>query len=336
MRWQFAFIGLAALAIAGWLVFQPRSTAPDLVVARDKLVAGDAVVAEFSPGHTEGYRFTVTKDLGWVWERTSGTTGEPLADAVVFVGNRYLLRITEACFIQLPAVKPPLVPGLTVAQKLVNQRGVHDTGGTLYAYDIEASAFARSGATLAAIRVTEDLAPLRQDGPMRASTGEPPGVIWPGDYAVRRATSAEESDARAVLRAAVPSDYGEIVIRERIVGTTILNNAILGPYRIVIPEACPDHPTLLSANVEGGQSEGLWSSPSPLRFAAGTPALIDRAAETQLKFRAPVEAFNAAAQDIQLGSVPVTSTSAIIARINAGGLLAIQIDSCTSRPWFVC
>jgi hypothetical protein len=322
--------------MGGWLLFQPRNSAPDLVVARDRLMASDALVATFRSGGAEGYRFTSLKDLGWVWDRTSGGSGEPLADAILYAGGRYLLRITDGCFIQIPTVKPPLVPGLTVSQKLVNQPGLHGTAGSLFAYNVDATAFARANATLISLQVTENLAPLRSGGALFATTGEPPGPVWPGDYSVRRASAAEQRTAQDVLKSATPSDYAELVIEERIVGTTILNNSTLGPYRIVIPEACPDHATLLSAGIQGGQAEGLRSSPSPLRFLPGSPMLIDQAFETGLKFRAPVDAFNAAAAGGSFGTVPVTSTNTIISRITGGGFLGLQIDSCSSKPWFSC
>ncbi|MEO8538312.1 MAG: hypothetical protein ABI577_01135 [bacterium] len=336
MRWQLVAVFFAVVAIAGWLVFQPREDAPSLVTARDHLVASDAVVATFSAGASEGYRFTSLRNGGWVWERTNGSDGSPLPDAILFTGQMYLLRISEACFIRLPTVKPPLIPGITVSRKLVNQPGLHDTAGTLFAYTIEATDFARNAAVPVSMRVTENLAGLAKSGTLLATTGEPPGLVWPGDYSLSRATPSQRQAAADLLASAKPSDYAEMVIRERIVGTTILNNAILGPFRIVIPEACPDHPTMLSMGVEGGQVEGLRSSPSPLRFLDGDPARIDDAVETLVKFRAPVDAFNAVAEAGGFGTVPVTSASVIVARIAGGGFLGLQIDSCSSRPWFRC
>ncbi len=335
MRWQLVAVGIAAVAVVAWLAFQPRSSAPDLVVARDRLVASEAIVATFTPGGAEGYRFTTVKGEGWVWERTSGSDGSPLPDAIIYNGQRYLMRVAEGCFIQLPNVKPPLVPGVTVSRTLVSQPGLDAQKGAVYSYSIDSTAFARTGAVPVSMRVTEDLSRLAT-GQMLASTGEPPGLVWPGNYTVTRASASQRDAARELIRSAEGSDFATLVIRERVVGTTILNNAILGPFRIVIPGSCPDHPTLLSAGVEGGQTEGLRSTPSPLRFAPGAPALVDRAAETRLLFRAPVDAFNAAAAEAVLGTVPVTSTSTIIARITGGGFLAVQIDACDGRPWFVC
>mgnify|MGYP000981835310 CR=1 FL=1 len=336
MRWQLIAIGFAVVAVAAWLAFQPRSSAPDPVVARDRLVASDAVVATFSPGGAEGYRFTAVKGEGWVWERTSGSDGSPLPDAIVYNGSRYLMRVSDGCFIQLSNVKSPLVPGLTVSSRLVNQPGLNDERAAVYSYSVDSTAFARSGALPVSMRVTEDLSGLKSGGEMRASTGQPPGAVWPGDYTVVRASDGQRTAAQALIRGASPSDYATLTIRERVVGTTILNNSILGPYRIVIPQACPDHPTLLSGGVEGGQVEGLRSSPSPLRFVSGSPVLIDRAVESRLLFRAPVDAFNEAAAGAVLDTVPVTSTSTIIARITGGGFLAVQIDSCDGRSWFTC
>ncbi len=336
MRWQILVALGVVVIVSGWVLFQPRSNAPDLVVARDRLVASDAVVALFSPGGAEGYRFTSIPDRGWVWERTSGPEGKALPDAIIFNGRQYLLRIAEGCFIQLPPVRLPLVPGVTLSQKLVNQRGLEDQGGGRYAYDIESAEFGRMGTVPASMRVSEDLSSLSSGGAMLASTGEPPGPIWPGHYRMNRASTTERAVAEQLIATAFPSDYAEIVIRERVVGTTILSNAIFGPYRIVVPEACPNAPTRLANGIEGGQSEGLRSSPSPLRFAPGTTARIDGAQETALKLRAPVELFNALAEIGQFGTVPATSTSTIVAAINGGGFLAFQIDACTSRPWFSC
>lgn len=336
MRWQIVIASGAALVVAGWLLFQPRSTTPDLVIARDRLVASEAVVATFSPGGAEGYRFTSIRGRGWVWERTSGPDGKTLQDAIIFNGSQYLLRITDGCFIQLPTVRPPLVPGLTVSQRLVNQRGLDDQSNGHYGYDVETAEFGRAGAIPVSMRVTEDLSSLASGGAMLAFTGDPPGPVWPGSYQLVAATENERAIAEQLIATAVPSDYAELVFRQRVVGTTILSNVIFGPYRIVIPEACPNAPTQLSTGIEGGQSEGLRSSPSPLRFVAGTPVRIDRAQETLLKLRAPVESFNDLALAGQFSSVPVSSTRTIVARINGGGFLALQIESCSSRPWFEC
>ena len=74
MRWQLIAAVFVLVAIAGWVVFQPRSDAPDLVVARDRLVSSEAVVATFSPGQAEGYRFTSIRD---VEERIQGALRLP-------------------------------------------------------------------------------------------------------------------------------------------------------------------------------------------------------------------------------------------------------------------
>lgn len=336
MRGQIIIAACAAVAVTGWLLVQPHSAAPDLVVARDKLVAGEAVVATFSPGGAEGFRFTSIRDRGWVWERTSGPDGNVLPDAIIFNGSRYLLRIAEACFIQLPALRPPLVPGLTLSQRLVNQRGLEVQSNGRYAYDVETVDFRRADATATSMRVTEDLSSLSSSGGIAATTGGPPGPVWTGQYTLNRASATERATAEDLISGAVPSDYAELVVRQRVVGTTILSSAILGPYRIVIPQACPNAPTQLFRGIEGGQSEGLRSSPSPLRFSGGAPMLVDGAQETALRLRAPVESFNALADAGQFSVVPVTSANVIVAGITGGGFLAFQIDSCTSRAWFSC
>lgn len=336
MRWQLAAaVGLLALVCA-WAVFQPRSRAPDLVVARDRLVAGDAVVATFSPGAAEGYRFTVVRGEGWVWERTSGPGGAALPDAIVFNGSGHLLRLGEGCFIPLGAVSPPLVPGLTVARRLTTMRGLDEQEGGRYAYDIDASAFGRDSLPAPSVTVREDLSGLRSDGSFRASTGQPPGAVWPGDYTVTRASPQQQGDASRLIREARASDYAELVIRERVAGTLVLSNAVLGPYRVVIAGDCPDRPTVLSSGVAGGQVEALRSAASPLRFGPGDPAVIERARETRLHIRAPVESFNDLAAEGGFGTVPVTSTSVILARMQGGGFLAVEIVACTARPWFRC
>lgn len=328
-----ATVALLAL-LGGWIALQPRSSAPDLVVARDRLVAGD-VVATFSPGAAEGYRFTLLRDGAWVWERTSGSDGSPLPDAIVFNGSDHLLRIDDACFIRLGAVKPPLVPGLTVARALTTQRGLDEQGGGRYAYTVDATAFSRTSAP-ASLRVTEDLSALRSNGAILVSTGEPPGPVWQGSYRLDRATQAEIERARRLVAGASPSDYAELVFRERVAGTLVLSSAVLGPYRIVVPEACPARATLLASGVQGGQAEGLRTAPSPLRFGPGDPATIERAKVTTLHIRAPVEAFNAAMEAGDLGSVPLTTTAVVVLRSNGGGVLAVEIVACTARPWFRC
>jgi hypothetical protein len=336
MRWQLVAALLVLVAIAGWVVFQPRSDAPDLVVARDRLVSSEAVVATFSPGQAEGYRFTSIRDVGWVWERTRGPEGQPLPDAIVYNGSRYLLRIAEGCFIGLGTVKPPLIPGLTVAQKLTSQPGLDDDVGGRYHYQVDGDPFGRAGTSGSTVAVTEDLAPLKRGEPMRATTGEPPGIIWPGDYTLAKATSAERAQAVRLITTAAPSDYGELVIRERPTGSAILTSAILGPYRIVVPEACPGSATLLSLGVEGGQVEALRSAAAPVAFGPGSPAVIQQATETPFTVRVPAEALRLWVETAQLSTAAVTSTNLILAKTTGGGYLGIEVLTCTSRPWFVC
>jgi hypothetical protein len=335
MRWQLAAAGVVALAVTAWFIFQPRSSAPDLLVARDRMVAGPGVVATFSPGGAEGYRFTVVRGEGWVWERTSGSDGSPLPDAIVYNGSQYLLRVQAGCYIALPAVQPPLVPGLTASKQLTRQPGLDEQASGLYAYDLDGSPFSRNTEP-ASVRVTEDLRPLRDGQPVVASTGDPPGAVWQGTYNLRPATGEETNSAREAIRQAKASDFAQLVIRERAIGSAVLFNATIGPYRIVIPEGCPDAPTLLASGANGGQLEGLRSAPSPISFARGVPALIANARETTLKVRAPEESFDAVVALGNFGSVPVTTSNMVVAASLGGGYIAVEIQSCTSRPWFQC
>jgi len=336
MRWQLAIVAVLVAGGAAWFVFQPRSEAPDLLVARDRLVGGPAVVASFSPGGAEGYRFTSIRGVGWVWVRTSGSDGTPLPDAIIFNGSQHLLRIADGCFIELGPVREPLVPGLTVAPKLTTMPALDERPGGEYAYSVDTRDFARAGAPAGAIRVVETLGALREGGSMSASTGDPPGVVWPGNYVIDEATGPELESTLALIRGAKASDYAELLIHERVIGTIVLSNAVLGPYRIVIPEACPERPTLLSSGVSGGQVESLRTSASPIRFGPGTPAVILNAKETLLRVRAPVEAFNAQIPGGGYGDLPVTSALVMIVADINGGHLGIEVVGCVGRPWFVC
>ena len=62
MRPHIILLGAALAAFAGWLAFWPRDAQPNLVRARDSLVASEAVVVRFDPGGVAGYRFTSVKD----------------------------------------------------------------------------------------------------------------------------------------------------------------------------------------------------------------------------------------------------------------------------------
>jgi hypothetical protein len=334
--WNLAPLGLLVIALGGWATFQPRDENRDLVVARDRLLAADGIVATFSPGGAEGYRFTALADGSWLWERTSGSDGGIRGDRLIYNGRQHLLKLAENCHIPLTDVREPLIPGWNVAPRLVTQRGLHRIGDTRAEYVIDAAPY-HSATSAPEVLVTEVLIGVRQ-GTLTVHT-EAVGQVaraWTGSYVVRRASSDELQAARDTISAAVASDFAEVRFIERVAGSLILTHALLGPYSVVVAEDCPDSPTQLGSAARGGQIEGLRVSPSPLRFTGGSPPLVLQAKTTRLRVRAPVELFNAEMETGNFGEVPITESGVFLVSTGPASGIAVQVLSCTAKPWFQC
>ncbi|MEX0782829.1 MAG: hypothetical protein WD557_09280 [Dehalococcoidia bacterium] len=335
MRLHAVLLGVVLAALAGWLLFWPREDHPDLVRARDSLVASDALVVRFDPGGVGGYRFVSLKDEGWLWERTDAD-GEPYPDALVFNGDQHLLRVADSCYIPILDVRSPLIPGITVVPRLSRQPDL-DEQGEHYIYAVAPGFAARSDypSSLPDLEVTEDLSTLRAEATILASTGSDPGYIWRGSYSIARATPADISGARAVLASARPSGYAEIVLRERVFGN-IIGNIISEPSSVVVAEDCPDHPARLWPGSRGGQAEGLRATPAPFDLSHGLTPVFRNSATTSASVRGPVEYLTRAFADASFGDVPITTTDTILVNRGPYNGVAIGIISCTSRPWFHC
>ena len=322
MRLHAVLLGVAVAGFAGWLAFWPRQEHPDLVRARDALVASDALSVEFDPGGVGGYRFVWLKGRGWVWERTDGS-GEPYPDALVYNGQEHLLRIAAGCYVPMYDVRMPVVPGLTVAPRLARHPGVSDEGES-YSYTAAASFAVRPDYRhgLADLEITEDLSLLRAQGVVRATTGSQPGYIWRGDYTIARASAAEIDRARAVLDEAVASDYAEVIVRQQLFGN-VLWGGVSPPFSVVVAEACPDRPTQLGGAAWGGQAEGLRAIPVPYELTYGNEPVFRNATVMGGPPGSP-------------GDVSVKTTEIIVLRSGPASGIRLQVVSCTSRPWFRC
>lgn len=336
VRWQLLPLGLVGIGFAGWVVLQPGTGSGDPVVARDRFLAGGGLVATFSPGGAEGYRFTVVKDVGWVWERTSGPGGGVRDDALIWNGTQHLLRVADGCYVSLDGVREPLIPGWNAAQRLVSQPGLRRIGDTRAEYEVDAAPYL-PGSQSGSVRVIEVLSTV-EDGALLVHTS-PSGLatrLWTGSYELRPATVEELAAARETIEVAGASSSAEVTFLERVTGTLVLSTALLGPYTVVVAEECPDSPVLLGSAVRGGQVEGLRTAPSPLRFTDDIPPRVESAVATRLKIRAPVESFNAEMAGVTFGTVPVTESGVLLVSTGAGSGVAVQILSCTATPWFAC
>jgi hypothetical protein len=336
MRVHALILGTALIALAGWLLFSPREDHPDLVRARDSLVASDALLVRFDPGGVGGYRFISLKDEGWVWERTDAT-GAPYPDALIFNGTEHLLRIADSCFIPLHEVRPPFIPGITVVPRLARQGGLDEQPGDLYVYAVAPGFAARADypSSLPDLEVTEDLSSLRADATIHASTGLDAGFIWRGDYSIARASDSDVAAARALIAGARASGYAEIVLRERVFGN-IIGNVISEPASVIVAEDCPHLPARLYPAARGGQAEGLRVMPAPFELTYGEAPVFPDAATTTASIRGPIEYITRAFDNATFSDIPITTTDTILINRGPANGVALAILSCTSRTWFRC
>jgi hypothetical protein len=336
MRTHAIILGVALALFAGWLALWPREQHPDLVRARDDLVASDALVVRFDPGGVGGYRFVSLKDEGWVWERTDAL-GNAYPDTLLFNGTEHLLRIADGCYIPIHDLRSPFIPGITVAPRLARQRGLDEQPGELYAYAVSPGFAARADypSSLPDLEVVEDLSSLRADATIRASTGLDAGFIWRGDYSIAAASESDIAAARALLATAHASDYAEILVRERVFGN-IIGNVISEPSSVVVAEDCPDQPARLHPAAHGGQAEGLRATPAPFELTHGDNPFFRDAATTSASIRGPVEYISRAFDRATFADIPITTTDTILINRGPANGVAIAVLSCTSRPWFRC
>ncbi|HEX6031353.1 MAG TPA: hypothetical protein VFY90_07965 [Tepidiformaceae bacterium] len=336
MRVQAGLLGIVVAGFAAWLLFALRDGTPDLVRERDRLVASDAVVAVFDPSGVAGYRFVSIRGVGWLWERTTAS-GEPYPDAIVYNGTQHFLRIAEGCYVAPTGIRPPLIPGLTTSQRLARQGGLIKRDGGTYVYSVlaEFAASPDGPQDLPRLDVTEDLTSLHGEHTIHASTGAFPDYIWRGDYTIRRASPEEAARAKETIEAAHASDYAEMVVRQRVVGT-IVGSVLQEPSSIVIAEECPESPANLWSAAGGGQVEGLRSTRTVFSISTGDQPAFVNAVATTLSIRAPVQFLNEVFEAASYGDVPVRTASTVIINRGRAGGLALFVLSSTSRPWFRC
>lgn len=336
MRVQLALLLLVALVFLGWAAFGSRTESANLLTARDRLVAEESLTVHFDPGGVEGYRLITIPGGGWLWERTSAA-GVPYADAIVFNGQGYLLRVAENCFISRAGVRPPLVPGVTTSQRLVRQPSLDRRPGDLVAYTIapDFAAAADTPPNLPDVEIIEDLSRLRSESVMRATTGAIPDYIWRGNYTVARSTASETQYARDVVRRARASDYAEMIVRERVVGT-VVGSVIQEPSAVVVAKECPDSPARVWSGAGGGQAEGLRVTPATFALITGDTPAFRNAARTAASNLSQIEYLNDAFERATFGDVPVRTLDNVLISTGNGTGVALRVLSCTARPWFRC
>jgi hypothetical protein len=234
-------------------------------------------------------------------------------------------------------VRPPLIPGLTITPRLARQPDLDRQEGERYVYAVSPAFAARADypSTIPDLEVTEDLSSLRASGVVKASTGIKAGYIWRGNYEISEATPGEVARARDVLSNAYPSDYAELIVRERVVGN-VVGSVLLEASSLVVAKDCPDSPARLWAGSRGGQSEGLRTTPAQFQLTHGDTPVFRNAFATSVSVRAPVDYLNDVFETASYGDVPVTTTRTIIINLAPNYGVALLVQSCTSRPWFHC
>lgn len=335
MRLQVLVAGALLVGAALGAVFWPRSAAPDPVVARDRLVAGDVVVT-FRAGGVEGYRFTRINGLGWSWERI-WPSGHTQPDIIVSDGVDYLLAIAEGCYVPLPRVRSPLIPGISVSPELNRQPGLDRLGDGMYRY------VTRSGNTLPAlasggdilVTVVEDLREVGAASTFTATTTSDSADLLPGTYTYEVATAEDRARLERVIAAARPSDVARLGVREKVVGSSI-GNVLQGPYTMLVASDCPDRPVLLRPAAEGGQTAGPRYSLPNMRLARGDVVVVKDAIALPFSIRHIDYTLFQARDWGAPGDVVLRSGASFVSTVEGRGIIAQEITYCDPRPFFPC
>lgn len=336
MRLQVLIAGALLAGVALASVLWPRSAAPDAVVARDRLAAGDLVVT-FRAAGVEGYRFTRVHGLGWSWERIS-PSGHPYPDVILSDGVDYLLAIGEACYVPLPRVRLPLMPGVSVTPSLARQPGLERVREGVYRYTTWSGETLPVRASEPEIRVTvvEDLREVGAAAVYTATTSSDSADLLPGTYTVASATAEDRVRLERLIAAAAPSDVARLGVREKVVGSSI-GNILLGPYTMLVAGDCPDRPVLLRPAAEGGQVAGPRYSLPNMRLERGAGAVVVKdAIPLPFSIRHIDYALFHSRDWEAPGDVVLRPGVSFVSTLNGQGIIAQEVTYCDPRPFFPC
>jgi hypothetical protein len=328
-HWVVAVVAL--LAFAGWGVFASRSNAPDPLYSRDHLVDGDALVVTFKSDLTdEAYRFVSLKGKGWIWTRTTANaTG--IDGTLLFNGKQYMLEVSNACFVPLPSVEEPFIPGLTAVQKLGSARYGHNPDGS-YTYETPAEpliSYAQPGAT---VSVTEQLSQLEHaDSYALTTTGKTPWLGY-GSYHLGRASNADRDAAAALLDRAKASKTADVQIRERMIWGNV-GSLLQGPFDLLYADDCPATPVQLRPSILGGDIGGVRATAPDVLFKAGLT--VDAGLAIPLPIFATRDELFDASEDQPFGPAQAQMGTVLVIP-NNGATMAIQVTACTSSAAFHC
>jgi hypothetical protein len=338
-RAHWLVIGAILVGTVGWAAMQGRSQAPDPLHTRDRLVDSDAVVGEFAATGQPGYRYTVIAGAGWTWERRL-LDGTLAPDAIVHNGRQHLLRVTDGCFVALESVQPPLIPGLTISNRLKGLKGRKNNPDGSYSYEVGPEPFAIVGSATTVsgnVSVREDLEPLERGAGFEAITsGGASGVAY-GSYLVRRATSQERARAEAMIETARASEVAPVVTRERVVSGGPGGSGGAGTLQLttLVARDCPERPVQLAAGSRGGQqTTARWDVPRLPIGVASPPVLRDvRVLGLPLFTSRSTLAQTAAATE----RTTVALKPGLVVAVDSGStVVAIEVSSCTAKEWFAC
>ena len=323
---------IALVALGGWAVLAARSDAPDPLFTRDHLVAGDAVVVTYRSAMTdEAYRFISLKGRGWVWSRTTPDSSG-IDGTLISTGKQYLLQISDACFIALPHVDEPFMPGLTDAAKLQSSSYGHNPDGS-YTYETPAASLISYAPTGATVSVTEELSQLEHaDGYSVVTSGKTPW-LWYGSYHIAPATAAERDQAVALLARATASKTASVQFRERLIWSNV-TAVLLGPFDVYYPDDCPALPVQLRPASLGGQIGGARATPPDIPFKAGLA--VDHGIVLPFPIFATRDQLFDAIQGTPFSPARAPTNGTVLIVPNDGATMAIQVTSCSSSAAFQC
>lgn len=334
-QWLFGAIVLAVLAVVAG-VWASGGTA-DPVFTRDRLAkSGDLAVTFQAEGYSEGYVFTRFKNGDWIWDRTEG--GRVLEDTVVSRAGQTLVRLAEGCWAELPAVRLPFIPGVTVARELKEIAGRRHMPDGSYVYDVSPgeTVGADLGAT-EAIRVeaSEDLREVESAGSYGVHTSGTSHALTYGTYRVSRLSGGAREAARVRLDGAVASPVARFDIRFKLLDNEVIRS-LTGPYAVLVAEACPGNPGQLYPASAGGQRPGARSRPLDFVVTAGSAATVPGARPLTASINAPAAALAFAADQVAARDVPIRPGGVFVVVATNGSRMAVLVTACSPQSFFGC
>lgn len=342
-------LGLAALILIGgivggwWFSRSPQDTKSPVEV-RNEIARSDAITVIFQrSGNAAGSPATITfiRGKGWIWDQPPGTT-TPGA-TVISRQSETIAAASAGCYIAIPQLAPPVVPGVTVTNDLNAVAGL-ENDQDVYRYSLP-----EGGDEPGRVSVSEDLSTTvvgeSYTATIRFDSDQPgaPAAANPGVYIVRKATAQDRERALQLFDEAHASPVATFTIEQRpvvpgqqpqygnmqLVSPRDCPAAIVANPRVIPQSSLPSVFAQTNARAALGTIVQSFGGQLMLQSVRPVATPMDAPAETILE---AIQAAGAQSLPLQPGATFATMTS----RQQGAVATLMSVTACEPQAWFPC